>query len=123
MLGDIDIRTDIPKYRVFENGELKSEVSNISSIWREDLVTFVIGCSFSCEDAMQRAGLGVRHIDMGRNVPMYNTSIPCETAGRFSGNLVASMRPFSPRDAVRAVEVTSRYPKVHGAPIHIGNPV
>jgi uncharacterized protein YcsI (UPF0317 family) len=122
LLGDIDIRTDVPKYRVFENGELKSEVSNISSMWREDFVTFVIGCSFSFEDAMQQAGLSIRHIDQGRNVPMYNTSIPCQAAGRFSGNLVVSMRPFSQQDTVCAAEITARFPKVHGAPVHIGSP-
>lgn len=119
---DIDIRTDVPKYRVFENGKLVSEVSNISDFWRDDLVTFVIGCSFSFEDAMQRAGLHVRHVDMKKNVPMYNTNIACIPAGRFSGNLVVSMRPFTPRDAVRAVEITARYPRVHGTPIHIGRP-
>ena len=119
---EIDIRTDCPKYRIYENGEFKEEVIDLKLIWREDLVTFVIGCSFSFEDAMQRAGLPIRHVDSGCNVPMYNTNIPCVKAGRFSGNLVVSMRPLTPIDAVKATEVTSRYPRVHGAPIHIGSP-
>ena len=80
---DIDIRTDVPKYRIFENGILKEEICDIRNVWREDLVTFIIGCSFSFEDAMQRAGLPIRHIDSNCNVPMYNTSLPCASAGRF----------------------------------------
>ncbi len=119
----IDIRTDLPKYRVFVDGELKEEVHDISHLWREDFVTFVIGCSFSFEEAMLRAGLSVRHIEEGRNVPMYKTNIPCAGAGRFQGNLVVSMRPMSPGDAVRATEITARYPRVHGSPVHIGSPV
>jgi uncharacterized protein YcsI (UPF0317 family) len=120
---DMDIRTDIPKYKVFENGNFTKEVDNISSIWREDLVTFVIGCSFSFEEALQRAKISIRHIDMNKNVPMYNTNIPCKSAGLFNGNLVVSMRPMLPIDAIKATEITGRYPKVHGAPIHIGDPV
>eukprot|EP01031_Cornospumella_fuschlensis_P028550 gene28550-34462_t len=119
-LGSIDIRTDLPKYRVFRDGVLVSECTDISEYWQEDLVTFVIGCSFSFEDALLKAGLGIRHIDQGCTVPMsvceYRTSTACKPAGIFNGDLVVSMRPFSPGDVAKAVEITSRYPRVHGAP-------
>lgn len=117
-----DIRTDAPRYRLWRNGELISEPTDISNLWRNDLVTFVIGCSFTFEAALLRAGVPVRHIDLGRNVPMYRTNVPCQPAGQFHGNLVVSMRPMLPADAIRAVQVTSRYPSVHGAPVHIGFP-
>lgn len=126
LLGtNIDIRQDLPKYRIYENGVLTKEVSNIVDIWREDFVTFVIGCSFSFEEAMLRAGLSVRHLETGidRTVPMYNTNLRCNPAGRFSGNMVVSMRPFSPQDAIHAISVTSRYPRVHGCPVHINDPL
>lgn len=144
-LGDIDIRKDVPRYRVFRDGVFSEEVTNIGDdIWSSDMVTFVIGCSFSFEDALIRAGLRIRHIDQNRNVPMYNTSIPCKSAGVFHGNMVVSMRPFKagmtfiriyPRSRLtlkcllslgeisKAVEICSRYPRVHGAPVHIGDPV
>eukprot|EP01039_Chlorochromonas_danica_P007523 gene7523-8321_t len=121
-LGDTDIRTDLPKYRIYKDGILQEEVTDVSSYWRDDLVTFVIGCSFSFEDALVKAGLHIRHIDQGCNVPMYRTNRPCKPAGVFSGNLVVSMRPFAPQDVAKAVEITSRYPRVHGAPVHIGDP-
>jgi len=120
---DIDVRSDLPKYRVYENGVLQEgELTNIESLWRPDFVTFVIGCSFSFEEAMARAGLPLRHVETRRNVPMYNTNIPCAQAGVFSGNMVVSMRPMTPAQALKAVEVTSRYPRVHGAPVHVGTP-
>eukprot|EP01039_Chlorochromonas_danica_P015884 gene15884-18726_t len=122
-LGDIDIRKDVPRYRVFRDGVFSEEVTNIGDdIWSSDMVTFVIGCSFSFEDALIRAGLRIRHIDQNRNVPMYNTSIPCKSAGVFHGNMVVSMRPFKAGEISKAVEICSRYPRVHGAPVHIGDP-
>ncbi|CAE7797312.1 unnamed protein product, partial [Symbiodinium microadriaticum] len=117
-----DIRTDLPRYRVFENGVLTEECGDITSLWREDLVTFIIGCSFSFEEAMVNSRIPVRHIEEKRNVPMYNTNIPLASAGVFSGNMVVSMRPLTPANAVRATELTARYPRVHGSPIHIGDP-
>lgn len=98
MLGDADIRTDLPKFRVFENGQLVKEVTSIVDMWRDDFVTFVIGCSFSFEDALLKAGLRIRHFDMGCTVPMYRTNVDCKPAGIFSGKLVVSMRPFSPSE-------------------------
>ncbi|WP_431324800.1 putative hydro-lyase [Rhizobium sp. YTU87027] len=118
----IDIRSDLPSYRVFENGELVDEIEDISHIWRDDFVTFLIGCSFSFEWALLNAGLGVRHIELGTNVPMFKTNIECVPAGRFSGQFVVSMRPMKPRDAIRAIEITGRMPQVHGAPVHFGDP-
>lgn len=117
-----DIRTDIPKYRVYKRGELYAEVDNIIEFWREDFVAFLLGCSFTFEWALLENGIPVRHIEEGKNVPMYITNIPVKPAGVFRGNMVVSMRPI-PRDkVVRAVQVTSRFPSVHGAPVHIGNP-
>lgn len=119
---DIDIRTDVPRYRVWKNGELVDEPRDLRAVWRDDLVTFVLGCSFSFEQALLEAGLRLRHIDMGRNVAMYRTNIATVPAGPFRGPMVVSMRPFKPADAIRAVQVTSRFPDVHGAPIHLGMP-
>jgi uncharacterized protein YcsI (UPF0317 family) len=120
--ADLDIRTDIPRYRVYEHGVLKAEVADLKGLWRDDLVSFVLGCSFSFEEALMKAGLRLRYVEEGRNVPMYRTSVDTTPAGRFRGKLVVSMRPFKPADAIRAIEITSRYPRVHGSPVHIGFP-
>ncbi len=117
-----DLRTDLPRYRVWENGKLVDEPTDISDRWRDDFVSFVIGCSFTFESAMLRAEIPLRHIELGTNVPMYRTNIACQPAGRFSGPMVVSMRPLSPGDAIKAVQITSRFPDVHGAPIHLGLP-
>lgn len=119
---DLDIRTDVPRYRVFRDGALVEEVGDICALWRDDLVAFVLGCSFSFEQALLEAGLRLRYVEQGKNVPMYRTSIDTAPAGRFRGKLVVSMRPFNPADAIRAIEITSRYPRVHGSPVHIGRP-
>jgi uncharacterized protein YcsI (UPF0317 family) len=120
--AELDIRTDIPRYRVWRHGELVEEPTDVLDVWRDDLVSFAIGCSFSFEEALIQDGIDVRHITCNSNVPMYRTSIPCVTAGVFSGPLVVSMRPLKPRDAIRAVQITTRFPSVHGAPVHIGLP-
>lgn len=117
-----DIRTDIPRYRIYRKGELTDEVTDISSFWRDDLVAFLLGCSFSFEAPMIEAGLEVRHITDHHNVPMYKTNIECVPAGVFHGPMVVSMRPMKPADAIRAVQITTRMPFVHGTPIHIGDP-
>jgi uncharacterized protein YcsI (UPF0317 family) len=117
-----DVRTDAPRYRVFRRGEMVEEPADIARYWRDDLVTFLIGCSFSFEAAMQRAGLPVRHLDEGRNVPMYRTTVSCTPAGIFRGPLVVTMRPLTPPQAIQAVEITSRYPNAHGSPVHFGDP-
>jgi uncharacterized protein YcsI (UPF0317 family) len=119
---DLDLRSDLPRYRVWRNGELAEEPTDISHVWRDDLVSFAIGCSFSFEEALIDDGIEVRHIVCGSNVPMYRTNIPCVPAGVFHGPLVVSMRPLRPADAIRAVQVTSRFPSVHGAPVHLGLP-
>ena len=119
---DLDIRTDLPRYRVWRDGALAEEPTDIRHVWRDDLVSFAIGCSFSFEEALIEAGIEVRHIARDCNVPMYRTNIPCVPAGMFSGPLVVSMRPMKPADAIRAVQITSRFPSVHGAPVHIGLP-
>jgi uncharacterized protein YcsI (UPF0317 family) len=121
-LGDIDIRTDVPAYRVFEHGELVAEPTDLSNWWRKDLVAFVLGCSLSFDEALQDAGLRLRHVELDREVPMYRTSIETAPAGPFRGPMVVSMRPFLPKDAIRAIEVTSRHPRMHGAPVHFGDP-
>jgi uncharacterized protein YcsI (UPF0317 family) len=119
---ETDIRTDLPRYRVWENGELIDEPQNILTQWRDDLVSFLIGCSFSFDAALLEAGLPVRHVDLGRNVPMFRTNIRCVSSGKFSGPLVVSMRPMKPAEAIEAVQITARFPQVHGAPVHIGLP-
>ncbi|TAG47586.1 MAG: putative hydro-lyase [Betaproteobacteria bacterium] len=120
--ADIDIRTDVPRYRVWRNGELTAEPKDISSLWRDDLVTFVIGCSFSFEWALAKEGISLRHVAEGKNVAMYRTHVPTNPAGVFYGPMVVSMRPLSADDAARAFEITARYPRVHGAPVHMGDP-
>lgn len=122
LLGDIDIRTDVPSYRVFRDGELCEEVHDISALWREDLVVFALGCSFSFEEALLADGLEVRNVSEGVNVPMYRTDIDCTPAGPFSGKMVVSMRPFRAAQAIRAVQICTRFPSVHGAPVHLGDP-
>ena len=123
MLGeDLDIRTDVPRYRVWRDGVLVDEPRDLLQWWRGDLVSFAIGCSFSFEHALIEAGLEIRHITRNCTVPMYRTLIATAPAGPFRGPLVVSMRPFKPADAIRAIEITSRYPLVHGAPVHIGRP-
>ncbi len=117
-----DVRYDIPLYKVYEHGTLTDTVSNLSTYWREDLVAFLLGCSFSFEGALLADGLDVRHITDNHNVPMYITNKECVPAGKFHGPMVVSMRPMKPADAIRATQITSRMPFVHGAPIHIGDP-
>ena len=121
-LGDIDIRTDVPSYRVFRDGRLDGECNDIRELWRDDLVTFALGCSFSFEEALIADGLDVRNVTEDVNVPMYRTNIACTTAGPFAGNMVVSMRPFRAADAIRAIQICTRFPSVHGAPVHLGNP-
>lgn len=120
--ADLDIRTDVPLYRVWRHGELVEEVCDIRDLWRDDLVSFVIGCSFSFEQPLMDAGIPLRHVEQGRNVAMYRTNIQTVPAGPFSGPVVVSMRPMTPANAIRAVQVTARVPAVHGAPLHLGDP-
>ena len=117
-----DVRTDIPRYRVWEDGVLKDEPTDVLKYWKDDLVAFLLGCSFSFEGALLEAGIPIRHIDCGCNVPMYITNRQCNPAGRLSGPMVVSMRPIKHAQVVRASLCTGRFPAVHGAPVHIGDP-
>jgi uncharacterized protein YcsI (UPF0317 family) len=117
-----DLRTDLPRYRVLRDGEVVDETAEIRGHWREDLVAFVIGCSFTFERALLADGIPIRHVELGVNVPMYRTATDCVPAGRFAGPLVVSMRPMTPAQALRATQITTRYPSVHGAPLHVGDP-
>lgn len=117
-----DLRFDIPKYRVYVKGELVDEPTDLAKYWQDDLVAFLLGCSFTFESALLDVGIPVRHIEENRNVPMYITNVECLPAGSFHGPTVVSMRPIPHDKVVRAVQVTSRFPAVHGAPIHIGDP-
>jgi uncharacterized protein YcsI (UPF0317 family) len=117
-----DIRTDIARYRVYRDGQMVEERTDIRDLWRDDLVAFLIGCSFTFEQPLLDAGLPIRHIECGCNVPMYITNRDCVPAGRFAGKLVVSMRPIPAHLVPQAVTVTARYPAVHGAPVHIGAP-
>jgi uncharacterized protein YcsI (UPF0317 family) len=120
--ADLDIRTDLPRYRVWRDGRIDSEPTDLLALWRDDFVSFVIGCSFSFEHALLDAGIPLRHVRQGRNVAMFRTSLATEPAGPFRGPLVVTMRPLKAADAIRAVQISSRYPAVHGAPVHIGDP-
>ncbi len=121
-LGDIDIRTDLPRYRVFKDGKLVDEPTDIAKYWSDDLVTFLLGCSFSFELPILQEGIRLQHVERNTVVPMYRTSIDCVPAGRFKGRMVVSMRSFAPAEAIRAIQITSRFPAVHGAPVHLGLP-
>jgi len=122
LASDLDIRTDLCRYKVFRDGELIDEPTDIKKHWRDDLVIFALGCSFSFEDALIQDGIELRHITCGSTVPMFRTSIETTAAGPFHGPLVVSMRPMKPADAIRAIQITTRFPAVHGAPVHIGMP-
>ncbi len=118
-----DLRTDVPRYRVFRHGTCeRAEPTDIRALWRGDLVAFLLGCSFTFEHALVAAGLPVRHWQTGTNVPMYRTTRACQTAGRFAGPLVVSMRPYLPEQVDAVIAVTGRYPRMHGAPVHVGDP-
>jgi uncharacterized protein YcsI (UPF0317 family) len=117
-----DLRSDLPRYRVWENGTLAGEVSDVSGLWRTDLVAFSIGCSFTFETALAGAGIPLRHVDQGRNVAMYLTNRACRPAGRLHGQLVVSMRQIPADRVAEAVAISGAMPAVHGAPVHSGSP-
>lgn len=122
LAADADLRTDLPRYRVWRDGELVDEPTDVVDVWRDDLVSFLIGCSFSFETALADAGVPLRHLEQGRNVSMYRTERDCRAAGRLSGPLVVSMRPVPGSLVPLAVQSTARMPDVHGAPVHVGDP-
>lgn len=121
-LGDIDIRTDVPRYRVFKDGEFDQEVEDIRSVWSNDMVTFVLGCSFTFEEALIDNGYPVRHIEQGSNVPMFITNIPTIPGGIFSGPLVVTMRSYRKEQIPAVFEISSQFPHAHGTPIYWGDP-
>lgn len=121
-LGDIDIRTDLPAYNVYREGELVESVHDISSFWRDDLVTFALGCSFTFERALTEAGIELDHITSNLTVPMYRTSIPNRVAGPFGAGMVVSMRLLPEHRVADAVDISRKYPWAHGGPVHIGAP-
>ena len=120
--ADIDLRTDLPRYRVWRDGRLAEETADVSDLWRDDLVAFVLGCSFTFEDALLAEGIPLKHLAAGKNVAMYDTNVACESVGPFSGRLVVSMRPFSRENAAKAAAISARFPLAHGAPVHVGDP-
>jgi len=117
---DLDIRTDVPRFHIFRDGAFVEEVTDIRAHWRDDLVTFALGCSFSFEEALQEAGVRLKFLERNNVAAVYVTNV--DPAGPFKGQLVVTMRAFKPADAIRAVQITSRFPNVHGAPVHLGNP-
>lgn len=120
--SDIDIRTDIPRYHIFKEGEFVEEITDLSDYWQGDLVTFALGCSFSFEEALLDAGIPLRFLERNDVAGVYVSNLPTTPAGRFDAPLVVTMRPFTPTDAIRAIQITSRFPNVHGAPVHLGDP-
>ncbi|WP_409254975.1 putative hydro-lyase [Janthinobacterium sp. S3T4] len=122
-LGDgLDIRSDVPGYNIYRHGELAEQSHALHALWRDDFVVFAIGCSFSFEQMLMDAGIRLRHVEQQRNVAMYRSNISNHRAGPFGGEMVVSMRPMTAADAIRAVQITSRYPAIHGAPVHLGDP-
>lgn len=119
---DADLRTDLPSYRVWEYGEMVCELKDATRLWRSDLVAFLIGCSFTFEHGLTRAGIPLRHVEQGRNVSMYVTDRECRTAGRMRGPLVVSMRPIPAEQVDMATKISASMPDVHGAPVHVGDP-
>ncbi len=117
-----DLRTDLPSYRVWRDGELSSEPADVMDAWRPDLVAFLLGCSFTFETGLAEAGIPLRHVEQDRNVPMYLTDVECRPAGRMSGPLVVSMRPIPGALVGDAAMISGRMPAVHGAPVHVGDP-
>lgn len=118
-----DIRRDLPKYRIYRHGELEAEVPDLMGVWQDDLVSFLLGCSFTFEAAMLQVGVPVRHLEEGKNVPMYITNRPCRPAGIFQGPLVVSMRPIPPALIAQAIQTTARFPSAHGGPVQVGDPL
>jgi uncharacterized protein YcsI (UPF0317 family) len=120
--ADADLRTDVPKYRVYRHGEIESEPTDLVAVWRDDLVSFLLGCSFTFDAALQRAGIEVRHIAEGKNVPMYVTNRECVPSGEFAGPLVVSMRPVKPEQVELVTAISGEVPLAHGSPVHLGDP-
>lgn len=120
--GDADVRTDLPRYRIYRHGVVAEEVTDIQAVWNETLVTFLLGCSYGFDLALQKAGIPVRHVELGTNNPMYITNRACVPAGPFRGNLVVSMRPVHRNRVPEVIDITSRYPEAHGGPVHTGDP-
>lgn len=119
---DVDLRTDVPRYRVFREGELVARPTDVMPHWRDDLVGFALGCSFTFEHALMAAGIAIAHIDADLTVPMFRTSLGCVPAGPFRGTMVVSMRPIAAARVDEVVAISSRYPLAHGAPVHVGDP-
>lgn len=117
-----NLATDIPGYRVYKDGVLVEERTDISALWQKDFVAFLIGCSFSFESAVIEEGIPLRHVSQGCNVAMYRTNVACTSAGPFKGEMVVSMRPIKSRDVAKVVEISGRFALAHGTPLHIGNP-
>ncbi|WP_099159635.1 putative hydro-lyase [Virgibacillus ndiopensis] len=122
LVADADIRTDLPKYRIYKNGIFENEVLDVTREWKEEFVTFLIGCSFTFEKALNQAGIRLLHQEQTKVVPMFKTNIPCEKSGRFEGNMVVSMRALKEDEIEKAVEITSKFETSHGGPVHVGNP-
>jgi uncharacterized protein YcsI (UPF0317 family) len=120
--SEADIRTDVPRYNIYRNGKLETTVKEIKDLWKKDFVTFLLGCSFSFEEALLRSKIPIRHLEENKNVPMFVTNIRCKPAGVFQGPMVVTMRPIAQDKVTRAVQITARYASVHGAPVHIGDP-
>ena len=120
--ADLDLRSDVPGYNIYRGGLLAAQAESLHEVWRDDLVAFAIGCSFSFEQLLLDAGIALRHIAQRKNVAMYRTNVRNQSAGPFGGEMVVSMRPMKAADAIRAIQITSRYPAVHGAPMHLGDP-
>jgi uncharacterized protein YcsI (UPF0317 family) len=121
-LGDVDVRTDLPRYRLFRDGVASEELDHLGTVWRDDLVAFAFGCSFSLEEALRRAGVRLDYEGRGFGGAIYETTRQTEPAGPFAGPLVVSMRPLAGDQVELAVSVSEAHPQLHGAPVHHGDP-
>lgn len=119
---DADLRTDLPRYRVLESGLEVTTPAEVLEAWRQDTVAFLLGCSLGFESALLEAGVPLRHVQHGRWLPMYETTVACEPVGAFAGPLVVSLRPLPRHLAQVAADITTPSWWSHGGPVHIGDP-
>jgi uncharacterized protein YcsI (UPF0317 family) len=119
---EADLRTDLPRYRVFRSGQLVAEVTDICDLWGKDSVAFLLGCSFTAEGRLAEAGVRLRHLELGQSVPMWRTTLQVQPVGRFRGPVVVSMRPIRTDQLELVRRVTAELPLAHGAPLHVGDP-
>lgn len=117
-----DIARDVTRYCIYQHGELAGEVDSIEHYWRDDLVSFLLGSSYSFDSILRYAGVHLRCGETDELPPMFITNIETENAGVFHGPLVVSMRAVPRSELVKTVRITGLMRETHGAPVHLGSP-